>query len=143
MSKVYIAWAKKVQRSYRLWNSRGKQSSVRNRLVVWKLAKIIWQILIWALKNLKDFLFNGLLLSKVYIVWAKQVQRSCLSSNRRGIQSLEKNRLVISKLTKGIWQILTWALRSLKDFRFNGVVKKRTKTNRTRGVVACVYVSFF
>ena len=32
-----------------------------------------------ALGSLKDFHFNELLLSKVYIIWAKKVQRSYLS----------------------------------------------------------------
>ena len=45
-----------------------------------------------------NFRFNELLLSKVYIVWAKKVQRSYLSWNWRGIQNLERNRLAVSKL---------------------------------------------
>ena len=32
--------------------------------------------LTWALGSLKDFNFNGLLMSKVYILFAKKVQRS-------------------------------------------------------------------
>ena len=88
LSKAYILWDKKVQRSYLSWNWRGIQNLERNRPV----------ILTWALKNLKDFHFNGLLLSKVYIVWTKKVERSYLSWNWRGIQNLEENRLVVSKL---------------------------------------------
>ena len=80
------------------------------------------QILIWAHKSLKNFHFNVLLLSKVYIVWAKKVQRSYLSWNWLRIQNLERNRLVVSKLTKGISQILTWALESLKNVHFNGLL---------------------
>ena len=60
------------------------------------------RILIRALESLKNFHFNGFLLSKVYIVWAKKVQRSYLSWSWRGIQNLERNRLVASKLAKGI-----------------------------------------
>ena len=37
------------------------------------------------------------------------------------MQNLEKNWLVVSKLIRGIWQILTRALRSLKDSHFNGL----------------------
>ena len=37
-----------------------------------KLTWGIWQILTWALESLKKFHFNVLLLSKVYIVWAKK-----------------------------------------------------------------------
>ena len=42
------------------------------------------------------FHFNRLLL---YIFWAKKVQRGYLSWNWRGIQNLERNPLVISRLT--------------------------------------------
>ena len=78
--KVFIVWAKKVQSSYFLWNWRGQiQYLERNRLVISKLTKGIWQILTWALKSHKMFHFNGLPLSKVYIVWAKKLQRSYLS----------------------------------------------------------------
>ena len=38
------------------------------------------------------------LLSKVYIVWTKKVQKSYFSWNGRGIQYLERNRLVVSRL---------------------------------------------
>ena len=91
LSKVYIVWGKKVQKSYLSWKWRGIQNLEMKRLVVLKLAKGIWQILIWALKSIKTFHFNGLLLSKVYIVWGKKVQRSYLSWNWRGIQNLEMN----------------------------------------------------
>ena len=36
-----------------------------------KLTLGIWQILTWALENLEDLHFNGLLLTKVYNGWAK------------------------------------------------------------------------
>ena len=47
----------------------------------------------------QNFHFNVLLLSKVYLLWAKKVQMSYLSWNWKGIQNLERNRLVVSKLT--------------------------------------------
>ena len=65
------------------------------------------------LKVSKKFPFNRLFFSKVYIVWAKKVQRSYLSWHWRVIQNLEANRLVL-KLTWGIWQIFTRALESVK-----------------------------
>ena len=74
------------------------------------------------LKSSKNCHFNGLLLSKVYIVWAKKVQRSYLSWNWMGIQNLEWDRVAVSKLALGIWPILTWALASLKNFHFNGLL---------------------
>ena len=64
------------------------QNLKRNRLAISKLTWGIWQILTWALESLINFHFNRLLLSKVYIVWAKKVQRSYLSWNWRGIQNL-------------------------------------------------------
>ena len=53
----------------------------RNWLVVSKLTLRIWQILMWTLESLKNFHLNGLLLSKLYILWAEKVQRSYLSWN--------------------------------------------------------------
>ena len=64
----------------------------------------------WTLESLKKFHFNGVFLSKLYILWAKKVQRSYLSWKWRGIQNLERDQLVVSKLAWGIWQILTWTL---------------------------------
>ena len=75
--------------------------------------------MIRALESLKNFHFNVLILSKVYIFSSKKVQRTYLLQNWGGIQNLERDRLVFSKLAKGIWQILTWALKSPKHFHFN------------------------
>ena len=45
----------------------------------------------WALEEiLKNFHFNGLLLNKVYIVWAKKVQRTYLCWSWREGQNLER-----------------------------------------------------
>ena len=52
-----------------------------------------------ALESLRNFHLNALLLNKVYIAWAKKVQRGYLSWYWREIQSLERNQLVVSKLT--------------------------------------------
>ena len=87
-----------------------------------KLIWGIWQILTRVLESLKNFHFNGFFLSKVYTVWIKKVQRSCLWWNWIEMQNLERNQLVLSKLTQGIWQILTWALESLKHFHFNRLI---------------------
>ena len=114
LSKVYIVWAKKVQRCYLSWPLKMIQNLERNRLVVSKLTWGIWQILTWALESLKNFHFNGLLLSKVYIVWAKKVQRSYLSWHWRVMQNLKKNWLAVWKMTWGIWQFFTRSLESVK-----------------------------
>ena len=94
----------------------------KNWLVISKLTWGIWRILTWALESLKNVHFNGFILSKVYIVWTKKAQRSYLSWNWRRIQNLDRNWLVVSKLASWIWQILTRALESLKDFHFNNLL---------------------
>ena len=53
----------------------------------------------WKSQNLH---FNGLLLTKVYKVWAWKVQRSYVCWHSRLIQSLKENWLVLLKLTWGI-----------------------------------------
>ena len=92
-------------------------------------------------KSLKNFHFNGLLLSKVYIVWAKKVERSYLSWNWIRVQNLERNQLVVSKLTQGIWQILTRALKSLKDFNFNELLLNKVYIAWTKKVER-IYLSW-
>ena len=101
-------------RSYLLWNWRGIQNLERNWLVVSKLAKAIWHILTWLLKSLKGFHFNGLLLSKVCIVWAEKVERSYLLWHWGIMQILKKEWPVVWKKTWEIWQIFTRALVSVK-----------------------------
>ena len=122
LSKVYTVWAKKVQRSYLSWNSRGIQNLERSRQVLSKLTWGIWHILTWELESLKNFRFNGLLLSKVHIVWAKKLQRRYLSWYWRVIQNLKENWLVVWKMTWGIWQIFTRALEIVKNWNFNGIL---------------------
>ena len=48
---------------------------------------------------LKKFHFNRFLLSKVYIDWAKKVQRSYLSWHWSVMQNLKTNWLVVEKMT--------------------------------------------
>ena len=95
---------KRVERSYLEWNWRVIQNLERNQLVVSKLTEGIWQILTWALKSFTNFHFNGLLLTKVFIVQTKKVLRIYLSWNWRGIQNLEWKQLAVSKLTYEIWK---------------------------------------
>ena len=61
------------------------------------------------LKNLKNLHFNGLLLNKVYNIWAKKVQRSYVRWHWILMQNLKKHWLVVSKMTWRIWQIfVSW-----------------------------------
>ena len=95
------------------------KSLLRNWLVVSKLTWGIWQILTQAHKIQKNVNFNGLLWSKVYIVWAKKLQRSYRSWHWRVMQNFDRNWLIVSKLTWGVLQILTRAHKSLKKILFS------------------------
>ena len=110
-SKLYIIWTKKVRRNYLSWNWRRTQNLEGNQLVVSKLTYGIWQILNWALKSFINFHLNGLLLRKVYIIQAKNVQRSYLSWHWRVMQNLIKKWLAAWKM---ILQIFTRALETVK-----------------------------
>ena len=110
--RIGIFW--NLQRRYVSWQWRMIQNLKRNSLLVSKLTWEIWQILTWALESLKNLHFNGLLLTKVYNVWAKKVQKSYLSWHWRVVQNLKKNWLAVWKMTREIWQIFTRTLKSLK-----------------------------
>ena len=58
--------------------------------------------------------FDRLLLSKGYKVLDEKVQKSYLSWHWRMMQSLNKNWLLVPKMTRGIWRTLTRAVESLK-----------------------------
>ena len=64
------------------------------------------------LKVSKFFTLMGPFRAKYVLSELREVQRSCLSWTRRGIQYLERNRIVVSKLTYRIWQVLAWILES-------------------------------
>ena len=74
----------------------------------------IWWNLIRALESLQNLHFDLFLLCRVFGFWPKKVQRSYFSWQWRVMQNLEKNWLVVWKMTWGIWQIFTRALQSLK-----------------------------
>ena len=53
VTKVYIVWATKEQRSYLSWHWRVMESLKKNWLVVWKKTWEIWQIFTRALESVK------------------------------------------------------------------------------------------
>ena len=53
VTKVYIVWATKVQRSYLSWHWRVMQILKKNWLVVWKMTWEIWQIFTRSLESVK------------------------------------------------------------------------------------------
>ena len=62
--------------------------------------------------------FDRVLLRKVENAWTKNLQRSLCNYTEEWCKMSRRNWLAISKLTWGIWQILTQALESLKHFHF-------------------------
>ena len=101
-----------TQDFYKVWRKTG----LRFQKLTWG----VWQIFAWKSPNWDLCLQNAILLSKVENVWA--LQGSYVSSQWRVMQKLKRNWLVSSKLTWGIWQILTWALKNLKNLHFNGLL---------------------
>ena len=109
LSKVENVWAWNLQGCYVSWQWRMMKNLNRTWLVSSKLTWAIWRSLTRALKNLTNICFNGLLLTKVYNVWAKKIQRSYVRVHWRLMQSLKKNWFLLPKMTWGIWQIFTRA----------------------------------
>ena len=70
-----------------------------------------------ALENLENLHFNGLLLTIVYNVWAKKVQRSYVWFQWRLVQNLKENWLVLSKMTWRILQNFVHQLKNIFHFR--------------------------
>ena len=104
---------KKVQRSYVSWHWRVMQNLKKIWLVVWKMT---WEDLAnFHLSTCKsqNFHFDGLLLSEVFNVQAKKLQRNYVSWHRKVMENL-RNWLLVSKMTRGIWWIFTKALDSPK-----------------------------
>ena len=99
LSKVYISWAKKSTEELSFmklnrYTKFGEESTCRFKIAIRNLTNFDLST-----RKFQNVHFTGLLLGKVYIVWAKKVQSSYLSWNWRVIQNLERNRFVISKLT--------------------------------------------
>ena len=103
------------------WQWKMMQNLKKNWLVALNLTWRIWRILTRALESLKNSHFNVLLLSKIYIVWAKngteELSFMTLKSHSKfGEESNSHFNIGMRNLT-----ILTWALESLKrSFHFNG-----------------------
>ena len=90
--------------------------------------------MIWALEILKISTLIGSFCAKYITFDLKNVQRSYLTWHWRVMQNLERNWLDVSKLTWGICQILNWALESLKNFHFNGLLLIKVYTAWTEKV---------
>ena len=117
LSKVENMWAWNLQGSYVSWEWRMTQNLKRNWLANSKLTWVIWWILSQALENLENLHFNGLVLTILYNVWAKKVQRSYIWLHWRLMQNLKENWLVISQMTWRILQIFVHQLKNRFHFR--------------------------
>ena len=91
----------------------------------------IWQILTRALENLKKLYFIGLLLTKVYNVWTKKVQRSYVWWHWKLMQNLKENWLVLSKMTWRIWQIFVHRLKN-SDFILESKMVELNKSKNSK-----------
>ena len=99
LSKVEKMWAQNLQRSYVPCQWRMIQKLKRSRIVILKLSWGTSQISTRALESIKNLCFSWLLVTKVYIVWATNVQRSYLSWYWGVMQILKKNWPVVWKRT--------------------------------------------
>ena len=69
---------------------------------IFKIGITIWGTLNQPIKYLKNLHFNELLLTKVYNVWAKKVQKSYVWWHWTLMKNLKENWLVLSKMIWGI-----------------------------------------
>ena len=119
LNKVYIAWAIKSteELSFKTLKSDakfGEKLTCYFKIDIKNLTNFDPRI-----QKSKSLLLTGSF-SRNYIFFEpRKVQRNYLSWHWRVMQNLEWNWLVISKLTWRIWQILTQALKSLKNFHLN------------------------
>ena len=73
----------------------------------------------YSTRNSQNWDFPLILSSKVENVWALNLQEGFVSWQWRMMQNLMRNWLVNSKLTWGIWRVLTQAIENLKNLPFN------------------------
>ena len=121
----------KFTEGFVLWQWRMIQNLRRNWLVSSKLTWGIRRILTRALQNLKNLHFNGLLLNKVYNVWAKKSASGSL------LMALNID------ATWGIWQILTRALENPKILHFKLCLMALKIDAKFEGKLTCAFYRFF
>ena len=76
----------------------------------------------------QNWYFHGILLSKVENAWATNLQRTYNQWHWRMMKNAKRNWLDVSKLTQGIWWILTQELKSLQHLHFNGLLLTKKLT---------------
>ena len=98
------------------------QNLKKNWLLVWKMTWEIWQIFTRARKSVKIGTLMGSFCPKYKIYELKIYRGAMCHDSEEWCKIWRGIRLVISKLTWGIWWILTWALENLKNLLFNWLV---------------------
>ena len=113
LSKAYTVSIRKCQRNYVTWHWRVLHSLNENWLVAWKFTRnlVNFHASSWKSENLH---FYRIHFSKAWKYLDEKVQKSHVSWHWRVMQSLKKNRLLVTKMTWGIWWILTRAVASLE-----------------------------
>ena len=118
LSKGYNVWAKKRYRRVFLhgpeyWCNIWRKTALCFQKFHEEFSKFSAQ----HVQKSKNRDFDGILLSKVENLWAQNLQGKFVWWQWRMIQNLKRNWLVSSKLTWGIWQILT-----RKSQKFNTLI---------------------
>ena len=90
-----------------------------NWLVVWKMTWGIWHIFTRALESLNTGTLKDPLIQSRKSMSLKFTEELCVRKWRTMQTFEEELILAVSKLTWGIWQILTRALKNLKNLLFN------------------------
>ena len=114
------------------------QSLKRNWLVVSKLTWKIWQILTRALESLKNFRFNGILLSKVYIGWAKKSKEELSCMTRTSDEKFGEKLTYYFKIYMRNLTIFDPSTRKSNFFYFNGLLLAKHilfELKKYRGVI--------
>ena len=124
---------KKWQEFGEFWPKHSKVSKISTLIgfFCWKYIMLDLEKYKGVMRNLANFHqrtwkcqnwdFDRILLYKTEYPWAKNLQRIYVYWLKNMIQNLKRNWLVASKLTWGIWRILTRALETLKNLHFNGL----------------------
>ena len=85
-------------------------------------------MLTWTLKNLKNLHFNGLLLNKVYNVWAKKkYRRVLLDGTEYWCNIWRKTDLYFQKWHKEFSKLSPEHVRKCKNWNFDGILLSKVK----------------
>ena len=107
------------------------QNLTQLEFVSWKLTWIIWQILIRAFENLKNFILMGCFWPKYIIFELKKVQSSYVWLYWKLMPNLKESWLVLSKMTRRIWQSFFHKLKN-RDFILGNKMAELYKNKKSK-----------